>query len=360
MRESMKLAGALAIAFMIIGTGAAKAVDFANRTIEWIVPFKEGGGTDRWARFYAPLLSEELPGNPKIVIKNIPGEASIKGANWFAKWAVPDGLTILGTSGSTQFPYLLGDKRVQYDYADWNVVLATATGGVVYLPPDLAKRWKKNPRDVIANIKLVFASQGPKRLDLVPLLAWEMLGMNVEALCCIEGRGVGRQMIERGEVNIDYQTSSAFLSKTLPLVKAGKAVPIMTWGILDKNGNVVRDPTFPDVLTFKEIYTWVRGQAPSSDAWNVWKAFFIAGFSAQKMVFLPKGTPADILDAYTAAFEAVTKRPDFATISQRQLGMYPQSVGQAAKNKLTQGVVVSNKAKSWIEGWLQDRYGIKP
>ena len=52
-------------------------------------------------------------------------------------------------------------------------------------------------------------------------------------------------MFERGEANIDYQTSSAFLSKVTPLVKAGKAVPIMSWGSLDASGNIVRDPTLP-------------------------------------------------------------------------------------------------------------------
>ncbi|NNF79722.1 MAG: tricarboxylate transporter [Rhizobiales bacterium] len=360
MRQVFNLVSVLAIGLVALGVVKAKAADFSGKTIEWVIPFKAGGGTDRWARFYAPMLSEELPGNPKIVIKNIPGEASIKGANWFASWAIPNGLTILGTSGSTQFPYLLGDKRVRFDYADWNVVLATATGGVAYLPPDLASRWKKDPHEVIANVKFVFASQGPKRLDLVPLLAWEMLGMKVEALCCIEGRGSGRQMFERGDVNIDYQTSSAFLSKALPLVKSGKAVPIMTWGTLDETGDVVRDPTFPDILTFKEIYTWVKDETPSGDDWEVWKAFFVAGFSAQKMVFLPKGTSTDIIDAYTAAFEAVTKRADFAVTSKAQLGVYPQSVGDAAKEKLALGIGVNDKAKSWIKRWLQERYGVKP
>lgn len=352
--------GLMVAGLMVVGLATAKAADFSGKTIEWVVPFREGGGTDRWARFYAPLLSEKLPGRPKVVIKNIPGEASIKGANWFASWAIPNGLTILGTSGSTQFPYLLGDKRVEFDYADWTVVLASATGGVVYLPPDLAARWKKDPRDVIATMKFVFASQGPRRLDLVPLLAWDMLGMNVEALCCIEGRGAGRQMFERGEVNIDYQTSSAFLSKVIPLVESGKAVPVMTWGVLDEKGNVVRDPTFPDILTFKEIYTWVNGKAPSGDAWNVWKAFFVAGFSAQKMVFLPKNTPKDVVDAYTAAFEAVTLQEGFARTSKGRLGVYPQSVGETAKDKLAQGIGVSGTAKSWIQRWLQDKYGVKP
>ena len=336
-----------------------QAADFSGKTIEWVIPFKEGGGSDKWSRFYAPLLSEALPGNPSVVVKNMPGAGSTKGANWFASRAKADGLTIFGSSGSTQFPFLLGDPRVKYDYADWNVVLATATGGVAYLPADLAARWKKDPKEVIANVDFIYGSQGATRLDLVPLLAWEMLGMRVEPIFGIKGRGAGRLMFERGEANIDYQTSSGFLGKVMPLVEEGKAVPIMTWGALDDNGDIVRDPTFPNIPTFKEVYTQIKGSAPSGNSWDAWKAFFVAGFPAQKMVFLPNGTSQDIINTYSNAFKAVTERPDFAEISKKRLGVYPQSTGDAARAKLVQGTVVADSAKNWIKSWLKDRYGVE-
>ena len=334
------------------------AADFSGKTVEWIIPFKEGGGSDKWARFYAPLLSETLPGKPSVVVKNVPGAGSTKGANWFAQRAKPNGLTILGTSGSTQFPFLLGDRRVRYDYADWHIVLATATGGVAYLPADLGARWRANPQEVIDNVSFIYGSQGATRLDLVPLLAWEMLGMKVDPVFGIKGRGTGRLMFERGEANIDYQTTSAFLSKVTPLIEDGKAVPIMTWGALNSRGKIVRDPTFPDIPTFKEVYTQIHGRAPSGDAWDAWKAFFVAGFPAQKMVFLPKGTSRDIIRTYSKAFARIIKRPDFAQISKKRLGVYPQSVGRAARKKLTQGTVVEASATSWIKNWLSERYGV--
>ena len=338
---------------------AQAAVDFSGKTVTWIIPFKEGGGSDKWSRFYAPLLSEALPGKPAVVVKNMPGAGSTKGANYFASRVKPDGLTIFGSSGSTQFPYLLGDPRVKYEYADWNVVLATATGGVAYLPADLAARWKADPKAVIADTHFIYGSQGATRLDLVPLLGWELLGMKVEPVFGIKGRGAGRLMFERGEVNIDYQTSSAFLSKVTPLVKAGKAVPIMTWGALDDAGNIVRDPTFPDIPTFKEVYEQVKGESPSGDAWEAWKAFFVAGFPAQKMVFLPKGTDPAVSDAYTAAFNQVLARPDFSMISKKRLGVYPQATGDKAKAFLKKGTQVDPKAIAWIKRWLKERYGVE-
>ena len=59
-----------------------------------------------------------------------PGAGSTAGANWFQEQTNGDGTVIFGTSGSTQFPYLLGDPRVRYEYKDWKVVLSSGTGGV--------------------------------------------------------------------------------------------------------------------------------------------------------------------------------------------------------------------------------------
>lgn len=334
----------------------AAAVDLSEKTVEWIIPFREGGGSDKWARFYAPLLSAALPGKPNVIVKNMPGAGSTKGANWFASRAKPNGLTIFGSGGSTQLPFLLGDKRVKYDYADWNIVLASASGGVVYLPKALGDKWNQDPKSVIASQTFIVGSQGATRLDLVPLLAWDMLGMKVKPIFGIKGRSAGRLMFERGESNIDWQTSSGFLSKVKPLVDEGSAVPIMTFGALDDKGDLVRDPTFPDLPTFQEVYAKVHGNAPSGDAWDAWKAFFVAGFSAQKMVFLPKGSSPELIAAYDKAFDSVIKADGFAESSAKILGIYPQSIGGTAKTKLKLGTEVSDSAKKWVKDWLANNY----
>ncbi|MEO1307493.1 MAG: tricarboxylate transporter, partial [Pseudomonadota bacterium] len=138
--------GLVAAAATTFATGvAAGEIDLAGKTVEWVIPFSETGGSAKWANFYAPLLSEALPGAPTVVVKFMPGAGSTKGANWFQQQSYDDGTLIFGSSGSTQFPYLLEDPRVRYEYNDWNVVLASGTGGVAYLPPDLAGKMKSVP-----------------------------------------------------------------------------------------------------------------------------------------------------------------------------------------------------------------------
>lgn len=352
------VASSLAALAAALPMAAQAEVDFSGETIEFVIPFSESGGSAKWANFYAPLLSDALPGQPTVVVKFMPGAGSTKGANWFQNNRTDDGTVIFGTSGSTQFPYLLGDPRVRYEYSDWQVVLASGTGGVAYLPPDLAEQYAGDVSN-LAEVDFIYGSQGATRLDLVPLLAWEMLGLSVEPVFGIKGRGDGRLMFERGEANIDYQTSSSFLTGVTPLVEDGKAVPMMTWGALDADGNIVRDPTFPDIPTFKEVCEATEGCETSGEAWDAWKAFFVAGFPAQKMVFLPGSTDAEVVEAFTTAFEAIKANAEFGAKAEPVLGIYPQMTRDEAAGALVSATQVSDEAKTFVTEWLAERYGVR-
>jgi len=361
LKTLLKTTGALSLGAFIaasVGQHAKADIDLGDKTVEWTIPFSEKGGSAKWANFFAPLLSEALPGKPVVVVKYMPGAGSTKGANWFQKQKNGDGTVIFGSSGSTQFPYLLNDPRVRYEYKDWVPVMATGTGGVAYLPADLGKKFDGSA-NALKDVNFIYGSQGATRLDLVPLLAWKMLGLKVEPVFGIKGRGEGRLMFERGEANIDYQTSSAYLKGVTPLVESGQAVPMMSWGALDDNGNIVRDPTFPDMPTFKEVCEKTNGCKTSGEAWDAWKAFFVAGFPVQKITFLPKGTSKEVIDAFTAAFAKVKARPDFAKASAKTLGKYPMFVGEGAKAALAQGITVPDSAKKYVIGWLRDDYGVE-
>lgn len=330
--------------------------DMAGKTIEWTIPFSEKGGSAKWANFFAPLLSEAT--DATVVVRFMPGAGSTKGANWFQKQKEGDGTILFGSSGSTQFPYLLGDPRVKYEYKDWIPVMATGTGGVAYLNKELGKKFDGSANN-LKDVNFIYGSQGATRLDLVPLLAWKMLGLKVKPIFGIKGRGDGRLMFERGEANIDYQTSASYLKGVTPLVEAGTAFPMMTWGALDAQGNIIRDPTFPNIPTFKEVCEATTGCQTSGDVWEAWKAFFIAGFPVQKVAFLPKGTSQNVTDTFVKAFGEIKERKDFAKISEKRLGKYPMFVGQEAKMALESAILVPEKAKAFVKNWLKEDYGVE-
>lgn len=352
-----KMIGMIAGGVTALAGSVASAQDLTGKTVEFVIPFSESGGSARWANFYAPLLSEALPGNPTVVVRYRPGAGSTEGANWFQEQTTNDGTLVFGTSGSTQFPYLLGDPRVRYEYADWQPVLASGTGGVVFLPPDLGAKFDGDFDDLKEEFFL-YGSQGATTLDLVPLLAFQMLGLQVDPVFGIEGRGDGRLMFERGEANIDYQTSSAYLKSVVPLIEQGLAVPAFTFGSLDENGVIARDPTFPDLPSFREVCEATAACEVDGVAWDAWKAFFISGFAAQKMVYLPGSAPQEVVDMYAQAFRDIIARPDFMQLAAAELGVYPQLTGEAGKSASDQATKVTPEAKAFVLDWLKEAYGV--
>ncbi len=353
---ALQLAGA-AVALSAGLPAHAQKVSYAGKTVEWVVPFGTGGGTDVWARFLAPFLSKYLPGNPNVVVRNVPGGGSITGANQYAADAKPDGLSILGTSGSTQFPYLLGDKKVRYDYKKWEVIIGGPTGGVAYIASGLGVT---SVRDLgkLRGKKLVYGNQGATSLDLVPLLSFRMLGLDVQHVFGMKSRGEGRLAFERGEATIDYQTSSAYIKNSLPLVNAGKAVPLFSWGVLDGNGNLQRDPAFPDLPHFAEAFEIINGKPPSGNEWDAVRAFLISGFPANKLLVVPKATPRETVETLRQAFRDMRNDPEYKAGVVKVLGGYDQSIDQAAEATFKLGTTIAEPARDLVRALLTKEFNV--
>ncbi len=335
----------------------ASAADFTGKTVSFIIPFAAGGGSDVWGRFDAQFLSKHLPGKPAVVIRNIPGGGSISGANLFAGSAKGDGLTIFGTGGSTQFPYLLGLQSVKYDYREWRIVLAAPTGGVTFVSRDLGV---SSLADVskLRGQKLFYASQGVTSLDLVPLLAFRMLGIDVQFVTGFPGRSEGLLAFEKGEVNVDFQTSAAYIRNAAPLVQSGRATALFSWGVLDGNGKLIRDPNFPNLPHFAEAYETITGKPPAGVEWEALRAFLLAGFPAQKLIVLPKDTPDDILEAYRAAVRAMLKDDEYLGKRDAFIGEYEQVTDKDAEALYSNAIAISPAARTWVRDMLQRDHGI--
>lgn len=359
-RTIMQLAAAAGMTVVLPRPGRAQnPVTFAGQTVEWTIPFGEGGGNDAWARFFAPYLAKYLPGNPTVLVRNLPGGGGLSGANSFAQRAQDDGLALLGVSGSNQFPYLLGDSRVQYDYRDFTPVLVSPTGGVVFIPASFGITSAADAAS-LKEKELVYANTGATALDLVLMLAFEMLDLNVRHVFGMSSRGETRMAFERGEANIDYQTSSSYLANIVPMVEAGKAVPLFSLGTLDDDGNLVRDPTFPDIPHVFEAYEMMQGHPPEEgDMLDAYMAFFSAGFPAQKMALLPKTTPAEIVTAYRDAFAAAVADPELQQRKAEILGDYKQATGAAADRLFEIATTISPEAKKWMLDYLKTEHNVQ-
>ena len=89
MRVPMALAAA---SLLTLPVSAAEF--YAGKTIDFIVGTPPGGGYDIYARAVARHMSRHIPGQPGIVIKNMPGAGSAKAAQFISMIAPKDGTAI--------------------------------------------------------------------------------------------------------------------------------------------------------------------------------------------------------------------------------------------------------------------------
>jgi tripartite-type tricarboxylate transporter receptor subunit TctC len=114
-----RLACAISIAAMADPALAQDAVEqfYRGKTINIIVGGAAGGGYDNYGRALGRHMSKYIPGNPSIVVQNMPGAGGNKAAGYMYSVAPRDGTTIaLLFPGSVLAP-LLADTPIQHDPA---------------------------------------------------------------------------------------------------------------------------------------------------------------------------------------------------------------------------------------------------
>ena len=101
----------LLLTFGFVRSVAAQADFYNGKTIRIIVGLSTGGGYDRAARMMARQMGKYIPGNPSIVVQNMPGAGSVTAANYVWGVAKPDGLTILAPHNNLYLESAFGTKR---------------------------------------------------------------------------------------------------------------------------------------------------------------------------------------------------------------------------------------------------------
>jgi len=360
----MKWARTLAATAVVMGAFTAGAlannVNFAGKTVNVIVPYTEGGGTDLYARLFVPHLRKHLPGNPTVVIRNMPGGGSIMGSNHFHKTAKPDGLTIVATSSSTLVAQLFAGKKREFDVLKWRQFIVSPQGTVAYVTTKTGVTGKDPVADIqtLRKQKLKYGSKQPDAGELRVILAFELLDMNVDTVFGL-ARGEVRQAMMRGEIELNHDTAETYLANGEKMQKDGQIVPLFTLGY-PKGDQIVRDPTFPQLLTASELYEKLNGKAPSGPLYEAYKSFVNLGVAASKGFALPEGTSDDIREVYVVAMKKTLDDPEFKKASGEEVGEYPQLFANDADFAIKQAVDLSPETNKWLLDFLSSKYGFKP
>src|SRR5918992_6290842 len=95
----------------------AQADFYKGKTLRVIIGYSAGGTNDLWARAIARFWSRYIPGNPDIIVQNMPGAGTMIAANYIYGVGKSDGLTLGLIAPALFFNQLGGQKEVQFDWA---------------------------------------------------------------------------------------------------------------------------------------------------------------------------------------------------------------------------------------------------
>jgi tripartite-type tricarboxylate transporter receptor subunit TctC len=361
--HSTALAGALAgsvalSALMAAALPAAAQTSFEGQRIEVVVPFAPGGAADVGARFLESFLEEHLPGQPEVEVVNRDGGGSILGANWFAQNAQPDGLTVLFTTSSTANPFVLGQSGVEYDLASMRVAYALPFGSVTYVSSSTGI----GSLEDLANNEspLIYGGIAAAASDLPTLLSFEVLGLDVRTVLGFTGRGPARLAFERGETNIDFQFTPAYMTQVADQAEAGNVVALMTGGSVAEDGSLTaRDPAVPDLPSVHEVYVEMFGEEPSGVEWDAYQAMGALTLSYGLTAYVPEGTPDEVIEAFAQAVEAINADPRFQEESQEVVGGYALISPQEAEAPLKAALQPSQEVADYLRTLLGEKYGVE-
>ncbi|HEX6708128.1 MAG TPA: tripartite tricarboxylate transporter substrate binding protein [Albitalea sp.] len=259
----------------------AAAQAWPAKPIRWVVAFPAGGGSDFLARQLAPQLGKQL--GQTLVIDNRPGAAGIIGTDNAAK-SPPDGYTIVTADNGAMVFHSAMYKKLPYDPQD-----LTPVGFMARFPLILAV----NPNAGFSSAKQLLdqVKQNPGRFSYASPgigsphhLAMELLKDRTKSFIVhvpYRGTAFAVQDVISGQVPMMVLDTAA----GLPQIRSGKvkALAVMS---------TKRIPSLPDVPTLDEIGV---------------KDFEVTAWQG---LFVPKGTPADIVSRLSVEMNKAITTPE--------------------------------------------------
>ena len=192
----------LAIAFALqVSWVAAQDVSqfYRGRTVTVLVGSGPGGITDTTARLIAAHLDRYIPGEPTIIVQNMPGGGSVTMTNHIYRSALRDG-SVLGYSlPAIVTAQLIEPNRAKYDARELNWIgsAISASNSISVLNSSPA-----TTLEAARETEIVIGTSGRgSLLYQLPALAKALLGLELRIITGYQGSSEITLAMERGEVH---------------------------------------------------------------------------------------------------------------------------------------------------------------
>ena len=292
-----------------VPTVQAQTPFYQGKTMTILVAAKAGDVYDLYPRLLAEFMPKHIPGNPNIIIQNVPGAAGLIGTNQLYNTAKPDGLTLGATYAALYFEQLIQRPEAKFD---WNKFIwigsPVNSNSLMYMRAD-------TPYKSIDDIRR--ASTPPKcgatgvtsSAYYMPKLLEDAVGAKFDV---VSGYVAGSDIdlaVERGEVQCRAFTINAYFARE----------PFITW----RKKNFVRvmyqtgskqDSRLKDVPLFNEL---MEKYKTAEDVRRLAKVLLASDEFGRPIVF-PPGVPADRVKIVREAFNKAISDPALLAEAERR------------------------------------------
>lgn len=298
------IAGATVVSAVIAlafgGVQSSVAADYyQGKTLRLVVGSDTGGGYDSYARTFAAHLRRHIPGEPNVIVQNMPGAGGMAAANWAFNVAPRDGTVILLHQRGIPFHPYFGEKSALFVPTDFRWIgNFNSETGIVAL-------WRTAKVKTFAEVfseTVVLGGSGPNDSETYPFLMNNTLGTKFRIVSGYKSNVAAWLAMERGEVE---GVSGSWTS-----LKASRS----QW-LRDKQVNLLvqvdrrRHADLPDVPL---VLDYVK----TPEHRTMWNVMAIVA-SLGRPLAAPPGVPLDLVETLRSAFSATMKDPAYLAEMQK-------------------------------------------
>jgi tripartite-type tricarboxylate transporter receptor subunit TctC len=288
----------------LLGTPAHAQDDFyKGKQISLIVGYGTGGGYDVYARHVARHIGRFIPGQPTVVVQNMPGAGSLRAVNYIYNVAPKDGTAFAMFSSSMPVRSILGgNKSVQFDSLKLTWLGSSSSfEGDAYLLVVRADAPAKTIDEVRrpGGPELVIGGSGPGSSSYdIPVVLRDTIGLRYKMVSGYPGSADLFLAMERNEIHARMVNLTG-----LKAVKADWLKPGSPYKVLVQFGRKTRISDLSDVPTARELAL----DASARELINLVEI----PFELSRPFAAPPGVPADRAKVLQEAFRNAHRDPQF-------------------------------------------------
>jgi tripartite-type tricarboxylate transporter receptor subunit TctC len=206
----------------------AVASFYQGKTVRIVVGYPPGGGFDVISRVIAKTFPKYIPGNPTVIVENMPGAASMVGLNYVYNVAPKDGTVIANSIGGQALQQAFGTSGVQFDMGQMHYLGTSGTDTFV-LFVNRSTTGVSTMEEILGGsgreVALGASAPGATQTDAAVLLH-DVLGARVKPIMGYQGTAPIRLGIESGELDGMVQVWEDMKRTDRERFESGEWVPL--------------------------------------------------------------------------------------------------------------------------------------